>query len=210
MERGNRRIIGIDLDNTLILYDRLFERMAVERGLLASSEGRVKRRTRDAVRRLPGGEVAWQKLQAAAYGPRIGEARLAEGARAFLRQCRRESVEVHVISHKTRHAAYDTTGTDLQQAALDWMRGQGLFGDEGLSPSAVHFLPTRRQKIGRIRELGCGWFVDDLEETFLQSGFPGGVERILFAPDPPEQAPPGVRVARCWTQIGEYVFDAAP
>jgi hypothetical protein len=207
VSRGGR-IVGVDFDNTLVVYDDLLRAMALERGLIAAGAARSKREIRDAVRRLPDGETHWQRLQAAAYGPRIGEARLAEGVAAFLDRCARASVRVCVVSHKTELAGYDETGTNLRQAAVAWMQARGLFALGALDPEAVFFGATRAEKIAQIRSLGCTHFVDDLEETFLEDGFPAAVEKILYAPYPPAQVPPGVRVAQSWREIGGYLFGA--
>jgi hypothetical protein len=202
-------IFGVDFDNTLVVYDELFRTIAAERGLISAGAGGGKRQIRDAIRMLPGGEIQWQKLQAVAYGPRIGEARLAEGAGTFLGLCRRAGVKVYVISHKTERAGYDETGTNLRNAAMRLMEVHQLFGAEGfgLEEDAIYFGATRREKIGYIRSLGCTHFIDDLEETFLEDSFPAGVQKILYAPKPPADAPSGVIVAVSWKHICDYLFD---
>ncbi len=202
-----KRVVGIDLDNTIVIYDDLLAALAVERGLIPAAVG-GKRQIRDAVRQLPGGEIEWQRLQAAAYGPRIGEACLAEGVAEFLACCRRSGIEVYAVSHKTERASYDQTGTNLRQAALDWMEGRGLFAPDGggLGRERVFFGATRQEKIDTIGSLGCTHFIDDLEETFREESFPAGVERILYAPHPPWTAPNGVRIAKSWAEILEYFF----
>jgi hypothetical protein len=86
------------------------------------------------------------------------------------------------------------------------MQAHGLF--EQIAASAVHFLPTRQEKIACLQALCCTHFIDDLEETFLEPTFPSGLEKILFAPRPPASPPPGVKVARSWKQICEYTFHA--
>jgi hypothetical protein len=208
MGTGRHLVIGIDFDNTLVVYDELFRRMAEERGLISAADGRSKKEVRDLVRLLPEGEIQWQRLQAAAYGPRIAEAPLAEGAAEFLRRGRQANAKIYVISHKTERAGYDETNTNLRQAATEWMRDKGLFqtGGDGLTADAVRFGATRQEKIDFIRSLGCTHFIDDLEETYQEASFPAGVEKILYAPHPPETVPPGVRVAVSWKDIGEHLF----
>ncbi len=205
---GARRdlVIGVDFDNTLIVYGELFRRIAAEKGFIGEAVGSSKKDVRDAVRRLPVGEVHWQKLQAAAYGPRIAEARLAEGVPEFLELCWRASAKVYVVSHKTELARYDETHTNLRQAAIAWMRAAGLFRPNGWGPDAVCFGATRQEKIDYIRKLGCTHFIDDLEELFLEESFPARVQKILYAPHPPQWTQPGIQVATSWKQICECLF----
>jgi hypothetical protein len=167
-----------------------------------------KKEIRDAIRRLPDGEIHWQKLQAAAYGPRIAEARLAEGATEFLKRCVRAGAAVYVISHKTEMAGHDETNTNLRRAAVAWMTSAGLLSPGGRGIDGVFFGGTRQEKIDHIRSLGCTCFVDDLEEVFLEQSFPAGVRKILYAPDLPQAVPPGIDVVRSWKQVGEYLFGA--
>ena len=199
-------VIGVDFDNTLIIYDELFGRLAEEKGLIDGRTVQSKTGIRDAIRRLPDGEVQWQRLQAAAYGPRIGEARLADGAREFLDRCWQVEAKVYVVSHKTELAGYDETNTNLRHAAVEWMKGAGLFRPGGLVPEAVRFGSTREEKIAHIRDLGCTHFIDDLEEVFREESFPAEVERILYAPHAGPRSWPGVRVATSWKQIRECMF----
>ena len=80
--------IGLDFDNTLIDYDRVFLAAARERGLVAPDFTGSKREVRDAIRLLPDGELAWQRLQGHVYGAGIGGAVLFDGADQFLQRCR--------------------------------------------------------------------------------------------------------------------------
>ena len=200
-------VIGVDLDNTLVRYDELMVQEAVSRGLLSPDVGLVKRSIRDRIRQRPQGEIEWQKLQALVYGPKIGEANLAPGAKEFLISCRAQDVQVYVISHKTMYANFAETPVDLRTAALNWMRAHRFFDPQrmGLHPQDVFFESTRSEKIRRIASLGCTHFIDDLEETFLEEGFPAQVEKILYAPGGAPSAIPGVRVAVNWRAIDEYV-----
>ena len=80
-------IIGVDFDNTLVNYDSLINRLAIERGLVHPGAQKSKREIRDAIRQLPQGEIQWQRVQALVYGPRMSEAIPANGADMFLRSC---------------------------------------------------------------------------------------------------------------------------
>jgi hypothetical protein len=177
--------IGIDFDNTLINYDRVFLDAARERGLVPATFSGSKREVRDAIRSLPDGELAWQRLQGHVYGAGIGGAVLFDGTGDFLRRSRARGLELFIVSHKTRYGHLDPTRVDLRQAALGWMEGQGFFAVDGfgLDPRRIFFEETRPAKLARIAALECTHFIDDLEEVFADPDFPPGVDRILFAAD---------------------------
>jgi len=199
-------IIGLDFDNTLVSYDRLLAGLAQERGLIEPGALYGKRRIRDAVRARPGGEMDWQGLQAAAYGPLMDRAELAPGAAGFLARCRDEKVKVYIVSHKSEYAAADETKTSLRQAARQWMVAQGFFGRLGLAKEAVFFEETRAGKVGRIASLGLDVFVDDLVETFLEPAWPEEVRRILYSPQGAPAASADLTVCSSWEEISEQVF----
>jgi len=176
-------VIGVDFDNTLVAYDDVFHAEAVRRGWLSPDATLDKRGVRDAVRGLDDGENKWRRLQAFTYGPGMAGAVLIPGVDAFFAACRRRGARVYVVSHKTRYAAGDTT-VDLHASALHWMDTHGFFEARtlGLSRDAVYLELSRADKLARIADLGCAVFVDDLEETFLDPGFPDGVDRFLYDP----------------------------
>jgi hypothetical protein len=174
--------IGIDFDNTLIDYDRVFLEAARERGLVSRDFVGPKRAVRDAIRLLPDGELTWQRLQGHVYGAGIGGAVPFPGARDFLRRCAREGVATFIVSHKTRFGHYDPARVDLREAARGWMSEQGFFRTgAGLPGDHVYFESDREHKLARIAALACTHFIDDLEEIFADPRFPAGVRRILLA-----------------------------
>jgi len=199
--------IGIDFDNTIVGYDEVMRRIALERGLIDGGE-RSKRAVRDRIRQLPGGEIEWQKLQALAYGPRMGEAVLLEGADEFIRRCRGAGMDVFIVSHKTVFANCDETRTDLRAAAMAWMTARRFFEPDGLGLRCgdVYFESTRAAKIARVEQIGCSHFIDDLVEVFLEPSFPSGVQKILLAPDAAMPAG-GAAIVPGWRALCDYFFN---
>lgn len=180
-------IVGIDFDNTVASYDELMHRLAVERGLIPADLPRNKKLIRDAIRTLPDGERKWRGLQTYSYGPGMRDARPMDGVKEFLTACKPRGIPVWIISHKTLYANFGDPTVNLRAAALDWMAQQGFVDSPefGVGHDRILFEETREEKIGRIRALGITHFVDDLEETFLESSFPQDVNRILYAPNQP-------------------------
>ncbi len=194
--RGAEMRIGVDFDNTLACYDVLFGELAVEQGLLGAPPAGGKRGVREAVRALPEGEMSWRRLQALAYGRHMRRATLFDGAAEALGAWRRAGADIFVASHKTRISPDDPLAVDLRRTARDWLSATGLVGGEGapLRPSDIHFNDTRDEKLACIRRLDCDVFIDDLEEVFLEPGFPTETTAILFDPH-------GIGGQRSWRRV---------
>jgi hypothetical protein len=199
--------IGIDFDNTIIAYDEVFCATAKSHGLVGSGFTGRKQAVRDSIRLLPGGELAWQRLQGQVYGKGIGQATMVPGVEAFLRRCKAEHATVVIVSHKTEYGHHDPDRVNLRKAALDWMAAQGLFENaHAIPPENVYFEGARAEKLKRIAALSLTHFVDDLEEVLTDPGFPPDVARILFSSDASSATGP-YAVCPTWRDIERRVFD---
>jgi hypothetical protein len=201
--------IGIDFDNTIIAYDDVFCAAAKSHGLIESGFAGSKQAVRDAIRLLPDGELAWQRLQGQVYGKGIGQAVVVEGVEAFLRRCKTQGAMVMVVSHKTEYGHYDPDRINLRKAALDWMTAKGLIGENrSIPPGNIYFEGSRTEKLRRIGSLSLSHFIDDLPEVLSDPAFPPNVRRILFSNDAgPADAP--YAVCPTWRDIERQVFDGA-
>ena len=196
--------IGLDFDNTIVTYDRVFHRAALERGLITAGVPKRKRDVRDAIRLLPGGENSWTELQGVVYGRRMPEAQPAPGVETFLGACSAAGVRVSIISHKTEFPAIGER-VNLRDAARDWLAAQGLAARHGIDPAAVLFLGTLAEKLAAIADRACTHFVDDLVEVLGHPEFPPGVERILYTPAC-GALPPGVIAFDTWEGIRGHLL----
>jgi hypothetical protein len=198
--------IGIDFDNTLIGYDDVFLAAARERNLVSAGFAGNKQAVRDAIRVLPDGELAWQRLQGHVYGRGIDKAVMFEGVDGFLRRCRAAGHGVFVVSHKTQYGHYDPDRIDLRAAAAHWMEARGFFAPDtyAIPRQNVFFEGSRAEKLKRIAALECVHFIDDLEEVLNDPDFPPGVNRVLFAA---ASSSPGLAVCSDWRQVAEVVLD---
>jgi hypothetical protein len=201
--------IGIDFDNTIVTYDEVFCMAAKSLGLLDADFAGNKQSVRDAIRLLPDGELAWQRLQGHVYGKGIADAKLVTGIDTFLRRCQAEAVSVSVVSHKTEFGHFDPDRVNLRAAALNWMAKQGLLdGEYGIGRNNVYFESTRAEKINRIASLSLTHFIDDLEEVLTDPDFPPKITRILYA----EGAQPDENALVCcsnWRDIEWQIFGEA-
>ena len=204
-------VIGIDFDNTIVNYDTVFYDEALRRGFIVSGSRKGKKDIRDMVRRTRNGEVEWQKVQATVYGPRMNEAKLIDGVKAFCRCCKASKVRLCIVSHKTEYAKMDNTRTNLREAALSWMKAKRFFESNGLGLSTedVFFESMRYEKIQRIKKMQCTHFIDDLEETFLEEAFPADIEKILYMPHLQYSAISEIKSAASWEEVKNYVFGSS-
>ena len=198
--------IGVDFDNTIVRYDELMYEIAAGWGAISKNTSRNKTQIRDSLRKLADGEIVWQRLQAAAYGSRIGDAAPAAGVEKFFRFCKIRGIPLCIVSHKTDYSNLGESTVNLRTSAMTWLRQHGLVGggDCGIDETAVFFESTRAAKVGRIRNLGVTYFIDDLEETFAESGFPPAVGKILYADTAPRDAREMLSFAT-WRGIQEHV-----
>jgi len=127
--------IGVDFDNTIVCYDALFHRVAVSAASSARSAAR-KSAVREHLRQA-GREETWTELQGLVYGrawPKPSPIRRS----AILEECRRRSIRLSIISHKTRQPVVGPP-CDLHQAALSWLEQHQFFHPEGIGLSAPTF-----------------------------------------------------------------------
>ena len=200
--------IGLDFDNTIIRYDDVFRGAAIARGLLSDAFSGTKQQVRDAIRLMPDGERHWQALQGYVYGKGIRSATPFPGLDGFLRRARALGDTILVVSHKTEYGHFDPERVSLRGAAMDWMEERGFFTEQGFSlvPGNIHFTASRPEKLGRIGELACDIFIDDLEEVLSDPTFPISVRRILLADCADQGADLPYEVCRDWAAIQELVF----
>lgn len=199
-------IVGVDFDNTIVNYDRLFHRVAVDRGLIPEQVRAAKGDVRDYLRRI-GGENDWIELQGYVYGVRMHEADPFPGVIDFFARCRREGVPVRIISHKTLQP-FAGPGCNLHEAAQRWLREHGFYdGEIDLGTDDVWFELTKAAKLQRVRSAGCSHFIDDLPELLAEQAFPEQVERVLFDPNTLHPASPFAR-AGSWVELNERLLGA--
>jgi FMN phosphatase YigB (HAD superfamily) len=200
------RLVGIDFDNTLVAYDTLFHRVALQEGLIPQDLAATKLAVRDYLRDA-GREDRWTELQATVYGARMAEAEMYPGAYEFLAWARDAGLSLCIVSHKTRRPFLGPQ-YDLHAAARAWVES-ALADERGrlVAPDRVFFELTREEKIARIAALGCDLYVDDLPEVLLDPSFPQGTRRILFDPDSHHRDVVDLVVATNWAQIRRHVED---
>lgn len=174
--------IGFDFDNTIVSYDTLFHKVAVEQGLVDDSIPVNKLAVRDYLRATDR-EAIWTEMQGYVYGARMNEADAFPYVLEVMRRMKQAGHTLAIVSHKTKYP-YLGKQYDLHEAARGWI-AQHLRDEKGaLIPEAqIFFEVTKDDKLERISKFACDVFIDDLPEILLAPHFPVNTQRFLFDPE---------------------------
>ena len=201
--------IGIDFDNTIAKYDKLFVKVALsERLIELELDGYDKTALRDYLRKQPHGEESWMKLQGLVYGQYMAHAELMPGVTRFLMKCKLHKHQVFIVSHKTEFGHFDSKNVPLRKEAVSWMVNKRFFDSDycDLKKTNVFFADNREDKVAKIAELQCDHFVDDLPEVFYNRLFPETTSKILFRNDCKAIADNTADIISNWQGIDHYIF----
>ena len=173
-------LLGLDFDNTLVRYDKLFHQLALEKSLIEESLPADKTAIRNYLR-SQGQDEQFTLLQGEVYGLRILDAEPAEGMLNALGELHQRGIPMVLVSHKTQ-TPYKGPSYDLHQAAWSWLEKQGFFAPDGLgwSRDQVFFEESKQAKVARIEALCCTHYVDDLPEILEM--IPNNIQAILYDP----------------------------
>ena len=198
-------IIGVDFDNTIVCYDKLFHKIAVEKGVIPKDIPKIKDVIRNYLRKH-GKEDAWTELQGFVYGPGTLNAKPFVGVLDFFMHCNKNKDKTYIISHKTIHPFLGSK-YNLHEFAHKWLEKQGFYdsGKTGLSKENVFFELTKEEKLDRITKQGCTWYIDDLPEFLTEKNFPEKVNRILFDPNLRYKNTDNFERVESWKQITEKI-----
>ena len=202
-------IFGIDFDNTIVSYDRLFHKLAVEQNLIPASVPVNKSDVRNQLR-AQGMEEEWIVLQGVGYGSRMAEADIFPGVKDFFRSAVQQKIPIQIISHKTKHP-FRGEQIDLHATARNWLEINGFFDpkDIGLSRDAVFFELTKKEKCQRIGKQGCTHFLDDLPEFLAEPDFPSTTQRFLFDPNNLYTEEKRFQRVQSWNEFLEFTIQQA-
>jgi hypothetical protein len=193
------KILGLDLDNTIVSYENVFRQAARERGITVPTGVSAKNALRDHYHRI-GDPDEFTRLQGFSYGLGMKTAEPYPAFPEALQGLLASGWQVWIISHRTRHPILGPR-EDLHAAAREWLSRLGLFSGQSRRVAGVHLEETREGKLARIRERGCTAFVDDLLEVLRHPGFPASCRGLWFAPAAREADYPEGKVVRSWLEL---------
>lgn len=199
--------IGVDFDNTIVCYDRVFYKAALELHLIPADIPVTKESVRDYLRKT-NREDEWTKLQGFVYGMRMNDAELFPGLMDFFQSAKKSGYKICIISHKTKKP-YAGPPYDLHTSALNWMESRGFFNPEvgAIKPENVFLEPTRVDKLKRIETTECRIFIDDLPEFLSEPTFPKNVQRVLFSPGATHLTDDRWHCVQGWSEFSAFAHD---
>lgn len=200
--------IGIDFDHTIVDYGNIFTERACSLGYLESGVERSKDEVKKNLKESNESEKKWGILQAEVYSEGIRSANVMEGFDAFMEECRKHRLPVTIISHKSKNNPFDPQNRNLQQPALDWMRTNRFFDENGFGfdLSQIYFVETLEDKIEKINTLNCSHFIDDLLKVLLHPLFPKSTRKIHFSTEAINDNSLPVDYAGNWRNIQDYLI----
>lgn len=176
-----KKHIGIDLDNTIICYDRCFYEVGFEIGMLPKNLESKKNTVKEFLTKQNNRQKDWEYLQGLVYGKCINRANLFEGSLEFIEAALASgNISISIVSHKTIFAHHDPERTNLRESAIRFLKKSGLISAERLSENQIYFCDSIDEKVDKISRLKCYTFIDDLEKIFLHPNFPKNCRPILF------------------------------
>tara|TARA_B100000965_G_C19541882_1_gene735955 strand:- start:257 stop:856 length:600 start_codon:yes stop_codon:yes gene_type:complete len=176
----NNKNIGLDFDNTLINYDVIFHKTAVEKGLIPESVSKNKVAVRDFLR-FNGNDNQFTLLQGEVYGNKIKDATISLGCFNALKYLTTNGYNLYIVSHKTK-TPIKGYPYDLHKAALNWLELNKFFSEDGLNirRENVYFEESKKSKIKRIISISCSYYIDDLIE--ILELIPNNIIRFHYDP----------------------------
>lgn len=175
--------IGIDLDNTIVSYEKSLMRIASRLGIKnISNPGLVKQEIKKILNEGIGRDYRWQKIQGLLYGRLLKYADPMPGVLNFLSLCRVRGYEIFIVSHKTEFGHFDKTKTSLRESALGWIDAKLVdgFGDPFFSHNNIYFASSQGEKVDLIEQLDLDFFIDDLDEVLDKINHLN-IKKLLFS-----------------------------
>jgi len=194
--------IGLDFDNTIVNYDNVFFKVALENNLIPGDIKKTKNSVRDFLRGNDKNDI-WTEMQGYVYGKRMSEVEMFNGFRNFYDLSQEKGIDIVIISHKTKFP-YAGKKFDLRRSALEWIQNNLSSEKERFPRNNIFFEDTKEKKAYRIDNESCDFFIDDLPEIFELNEFPKEPKKILFNPEKRKTELKDVLMFENWNSITEY------
>ena len=199
--------VGIDIDNTLICYDKASS-LAKKTGFDVPSSA-SKQETK-----------AWFHKHGYMKNLQFFKVRFMENSsfwRTYLRRCAhfiadaiRQGHQLYLVSHKTK---YPIKGhqVDLHEAAINFLSEQNIVCNQKPNTvplNHVYFAQTLESKVQKIADLNLDFFIDDLLVVLTHEKFPETSRPIWFSSEKTCNNNPQIQRCESWVSIYNEILGA--
>ena len=192
--------IGIDFDNTVVNYDEVFKKVALQLSLIKKDWNGTKQELRKKIIREKNEEV-WKKLQGLVYGKYMHLAKISDGFINFFVKAKLLGAKLYIISHKTIHGHYDKDKVLLRKEALKWINKKKILDFDN-----IYFESSIENKIKRINSLKLDYFIDDLFLILNNKNFSRKVKKILFNKIENKKFSQNIKQIDEWFKVKDFIF----
>ena len=174
-------IVGIDLDNTIINYDKTFFKIALNKKLINKNNKFSKEILKEKIIKRKGIEQ-WKAIQGVAYGENINDSSIMDFFYDFIVLSKIRKIKIYIISHKTKFGHYDKKKIQLREKAILFLISKKIINSNisKIKKSDIFFCNTLEEKINKIKQLKCDYFIDDLFKVVNNKNFPKKTTPIYF------------------------------
>ena len=151
-------IIGLDFDNTIISYQKIFYKLALKKKIIPKNISKEKNSVKKYLlaKNL---ENEWTQIQGEAYGSEIVYAKPYPGLIEFLKYIKKNKFKVYIVSHKTIYP-YKGEKINLRNSAFEWIKQYDII--KYIPKRNIYFENSINSKVRKIKQLKCDLFIDDL------------------------------------------------
>ena len=164
--------IGIDLDNTIINYQKSFKKFLKEKNINCKpiSKKKIKHvsNNNSKIRN-------WTQAQEEIYGKYIVFAKPYKYFKNFEKFALKNKIKLYIVSHKTKFSQFSKK-YNLHSQSNKWLKN-----NISKELYKIYYVKTVNQKIKKITNLNPDYFIDDLVEIFNHKNFPKTVGKIHFS-----------------------------
>ena len=197
--------VGIDFDNTIVNYNNSFYELALEKNLIKPNTEKSKKAIRDILVK-EGKESEFTLLQGEVYGPRILNASPSANSIEVIKKLGKLGANIFIVSHKTKFP-YAGPKYDLHKAAKEWLNYYSFLSTKGanIKEDRIFFNISKNEKINKIHNLKCHFFIDDLPE--ILNMVDNNIIKILYNTYQGSENSKFNFISNNWSLVGDFISE---
>lgn len=193
--------VGVDLDNTIVIYDELILEVCKELGV-ATPEDLVTKEKISNYLKQTGQNSKWTDIQALIYGPEMHRAKVAPGFLDFILTAKEEKSKLTLISNRSPFAAHDyKKKCNLHSCAKKWIKANipNVFDE-------IFFKSLAEEKIKLASKMCFDYFIDDLDEMLNKIKVASKCLKINNCIETSSISDSTLKDGYTWNEIAEKIF----